>query len=100
MVTGGSSGLGLASCADLHAHGAYVAILDMNAESGDEAVKSLGERSRFYEVDVTSSESIEKALKSVAQWISETKKPIGGIVSAAGVGNPSKVGHLLKWTGK
>jgi len=91
VVTGGSSGLGLATCEELHTHGGYIAILDMNEESGEEAVKSLGDRARFFECDVTETESIETALKGVAKWISDTGKVVGGIVSAAGVGNPGKV---------
>jgi 3-hydroxyacyl-CoA dehydrogenase/3-hydroxy-2-methylbutyryl-CoA dehydrogenase len=30
-------------------------------------------------------------VEGVSKWIQETGKPIGGIVSAAGVGNPGKV---------
>ena len=92
IVTGGSSGLGLATCEDLHSQGGYVAILDLNHESGEEAVKKLGsDRSAFFECDVSDSDSIATALKSTSEWVKKTGKPIGGIVSAAGVGNPGKV---------
>ncbi|GAB7341801.1 hypothetical protein MBLNU457_g0129t1 [Dothideomycetes sp. NU457] len=92
IVTGGSSGLGLATCQDLAAAGGYIAVLDLNHEAGEEAVKSLGQdKSIFFECDVTESESIESAIKGVAKWIEKTGKPIGGIVSGAGVGNPGKL---------
>lgn len=96
VITGGSSGLGLATAEDLHSKGGYIAILDLNTDSGEQAVKSLGsERSRFFEVDVGESESIATAVSGVAKWIKETGKDIGGIVSAAGVGNPGKVGTMV-----
>lgn len=92
VISGGSSGLGLATARNLHQRGGYIAIFDLNADSGAKAVKELGsERSRFFEVDVSETETIEKAVEGVSKWIEETGKPIGGIISAAGVGNPGKV---------
>lgn len=92
IITGGSSGLGLATAQELHAQGGYIAILDLNTDSGEEAVKALGsEKAAFFEVDVTDTDSIEKALGGVSKWTSKTDKALGGIVSAAGVGNPRKV---------
>lgn len=92
IITGGSSGLGLATARELHIHGGYIAILDMNTEAGEEAVKELGsDRAQFFEVDVTDTDSIATAVKGSADWAKETGKQIGGIVSAAGVGNPGKV---------
>lgn len=91
VISGGSSGLGLATARNLHSHGGYIAILDLNADSGADAVKELGERTKFFEADVSDTESIEQAVQGVSQWVQETGKPIGSIVSAAGVGNPGKV---------
>lgn len=92
VISGGSSGLGSATVRNLHQRGGYVAIFDLNADSGAEVVKELGsERSRFFEVDVTNTESIGRAVEGVSKWVQESGKSIGGIVSAAGVGNPGKV---------
>jgi 3-hydroxyacyl-CoA dehydrogenase/3-hydroxy-2-methylbutyryl-CoA dehydrogenase len=92
VISGGSSGLGLATARNLYQRGAYIAIFDLNTDSGAEVVKELGsERSRFFEVDVSDTETIERAVEGVAKWVQETGKAIGGIVSAAGVGNPGKV---------
>lgn len=92
VISGGSSGLGLATARNLHAQGGYIAILDLNADSGAKAVQELGsDRAKFFEADVSDTESIEKAVAGVSQWVQETKKPIGAIISAAGVGNPAKV---------
>jgi 3-hydroxyacyl-CoA dehydrogenase/3-hydroxy-2-methylbutyryl-CoA dehydrogenase len=92
VISGGSSGLGLATARNLHQRGGYIAIFDLNSDSGAEVVKELGpERCRFFETDVSDTESIEQAVAAVSKWTQETQKPIGGIVSAAGVGNPGKV---------
>lgn len=100
IITGGSSGLGLATAADLHAQGGYIAILDLNADLGEQAVKQLGnDKSAFFECDVSDTESIGTAVKKVAEWVQKTDKAIGGIVSAAGVGNPGKVRFLQKVSG-
>jgi 3-hydroxyacyl-CoA dehydrogenase/3-hydroxy-2-methylbutyryl-CoA dehydrogenase len=96
VISGGSSGLGLATARTLHNKGGYIAILDLNADSGAAALKELGsERCKFFEADVSDTESIEKAVAGVSQWLQETGKEIGGIVSAAGVGNPAKVCFFL-----
>jgi hypothetical protein len=42
-------------------------------------------------VDVTDTESIAAAVAGTAEWVSQTGKPLGGIIPAAGVGNPGLV---------
>jgi len=92
IISGGSSGLGLATARNLYSHGGYIAILDLDASSAEDAVKEIGsERTRFFEADVSETESIENAVAAVAAWVKESGKAIGGLVSAAGVGNPGKV---------
>ncbi|KAL1304547.1 hypothetical protein AAFC00_003526 [Neodothiora populina] len=92
VLSGASSGLGLATARDLYIHGAYIAMLDIDQASGEEARESIGtERSRFFETDVTETESIEAAVAAVVAWATETQKVIGGVISAAGVGNPGKI---------
>ncbi|GAB7366798.1 hypothetical protein MBLNU230_g0750t1 [Neophaeotheca triangularis] len=91
IVSGGASGLGLATVRDLHAHGGYISIIDLNAENGNAAVKDLGERVKFFETDVTDTASLEAAVSGTASWIQSTSAPAGGVVAAAGVGNPAKL---------
>lgn len=91
VLSGGSSGLGLATAKDLHTHGGYVAILDLNADAGKAAAKEFGEKAKFFECDVTDTENIETAIEEVARWTKETGMEIGGVIAAAGVGNPGKV---------
>lgn len=95
IISGGSSGLGLATARNLHSNGGYIAILDLNAQSGGKAVQELGEeRSCFFECDVSDTDSIEAAIKGVSDWVKDSGKLIGGVISAAGVGNPGKVSNI------
>lgn len=91
IISGGCSGLGLATAQDLHNAGAYIALLDINAEAGERTVKEFGEHAMFFEVDVRDTESISKAVERVMEWVKQTGRDIGGVVAAAGVGLPAKV---------
>ncbi|KAK4541902.1 hypothetical protein LTR36_007266 [Oleoguttula mirabilis] len=92
IISGGASGLGLATVRDLHFHGGYISILDLHAENGIAIVRELGpERTIFFETDVTSTPSLQAAVDSTAAWIAQTAKPLGAIIPAAGVGNPGKL---------
>jgi hypothetical protein len=69
-----------------------VAILDLNEELGAHVIKLLPEgAAKFFVCDVVETESIAAAVKGIVEWISETGKPMGGVIPAAGVGNPSTV---------
>lgn len=92
IVSGGASGLGLATVRDLHAQGAYTAILDLNATAGAETVSSLGpERAQFFEADMSDSASVASAVDALTAWTAQTGAPVGGVIPAAGVGNPAKL---------
>ncbi|KAF2177697.1 3-hydroxyacyl-CoA dehydrogenase type-2 [Zopfia rhizophila CBS 207.26] len=91
IISGGASGLGLATARDLHRAGAYVSLLDLNSDSGSKIVQELGERAKFFETDVSNSESIEKAIKGTVEWVKQTGKEIGGVVAGAGVGLPGLI---------
>lgn len=82
LVTGGASGLGLATVRELHAHGARVVILDLPSSQGETIVAELGERATFAPGDVTSPESVTAALNAAAR--------LGTLritVNCAGIGN-------------
>lgn len=98
IISGGASGLGLATARDLHAHGGAIALLDLNLESGEKVIRSIAkdvkdgnDRLRFFEVDVTDSEAIGRAVDGAARWAKETGLEIGGVVAAAGIGLPGLV---------
>ena len=64
----------------------------MNEEGGQALVNEIGShRSRFFQVDVSDTESIAQAVKDTLAWVKETGKEIGGIVAAAGVSTPAKI---------
>ncbi|KAF2770245.1 NAD(P)-binding protein [Teratosphaeria nubilosa] len=92
VISGGASGLGLATVRELHSQGGYIAILDLNADQGAPIVSELGpERAHFEETDMSDTESVQAAVKSVVAWIQKTGKPMAGVIPAAGVGLPAKL---------
>lgn len=56
-------------------------------------MKHLGgeSRAKFFQVDVTDSDSIEAAVEGTIEWVDKTKAPLGGLIPAAGVGIPGLV---------
>ncbi len=58
VVTGGASGIGLASARRLAAEGAHVVVVDMNDEAGRTAADEVG--GRYVRADVTSPEDNER----------------------------------------
>lgn len=92
IISGGASGLGLATVKLLHSQGAYVSILDMNSSAGEDLVKELGEqRARFFETDVTDTDNIATAVKGSIEFAKEKGVPLGGVLAGAGVGFPGLV---------
>jgi len=87
LVTGGASGLGGATVRSLHAAGANVVILDLNATAGGKLASELGSRARFAHTDVTSEADVQAAL-AVAR---EAFSGVHGAVNAAGIGTAEKV---------
>ena len=82
VVTGGASGLGLATTKRLLDAGAQVVVLDIR---GKEAVAELGERAVFAETDVTDEAAVTAALDTA-----ESLGPIRIVVNCAGTGNAIK----------
>lgn len=73
-------------------NGGNAAVLDLNEQLGAEVIKRLPDGAgKFFACDVLETESIAAAVKGVAEWIKQTGKPMGGVIPAAGVGNPSTV---------
>jgi NAD(P)-dependent dehydrogenase (short-subunit alcohol dehydrogenase family) len=82
VVTGGASGLGLATARRLLDAGAQVVVLDLK---GRETVDGLGSRARFVETNVTDPESVAAALDIAAEM-----GPLRINVNCAGIGNAIK----------
>ncbi|KAF3938146.1 hypothetical protein ABW19_dt0210552 [Dactylella cylindrospora] len=92
LISGGASGLGRATVIDIHAKGGYVAILDLNPTLAEEVISTTSPtRVRFFKTDVTDPDQVSSSVKSAHEWSLTTKAPFGGIIAAAGVGNPSLI---------
>ena len=66
VITGGASGLGLATLTEFIKVGIKVAIFDLNREAGEKIVAEFGvDNCLFIEVDVTSDNSVEAAFEQV-----------------------------------
>lgn len=86
VVTGGASGLGLATCEALVAKGGKVAIFDRDVERGTKAAATLGASALFVQVDVTSAESVVAGVKTVMEKFGA----LHICVNCAGVGSAMK----------
>jgi NAD(P)-dependent dehydrogenase (short-subunit alcohol dehydrogenase family) len=87
VITGGASGLGHAVAQKLVESGAQVAVLDVNEELGEAAVRNLGRFAHFVRVDVTDETAVNAA-------VNEAEQMMGGVnvaVNCAGVAWPRKL---------
>ena len=87
LVTGGASGLGLATTKTLLGSGASVVILDLPSSNGDTVANELGDAARFAPADVTSGPEVQAAVDLCSE-------AFGGLhinVNCAGVGFPGRV---------
>ena len=87
LVTGGASGLGLATIRRLHSAGASVVILDLPTSNGTEVAKELGDRAAFTPGDVTNPFDVEAALDAAATLAGG---PPRIVVNCAGIGNAAR----------
>lgn len=81
VITGGASGLGLAVARHLVAHGAKVALLDVNDEKGNAAASELGANATYLRTDVTSEDGVVTSLD-------QARESLGGLnaaISCAGI---------------
>jgi NAD(P)-dependent dehydrogenase (short-subunit alcohol dehydrogenase family) len=83
VVTGGASGLGLATTIRLLDAGAQVVVLDLR---GDEAARQLADRAHFAQTDVTDEVAVATALDTA-----ESLGPLRIVVNCAGTGNAIRV---------
>ncbi|MGH2779031.1 MAG: 3-hydroxyacyl-CoA dehydrogenase [Actinomycetota bacterium] len=87
LITGGASGLGLATARAFVAAGGAVVLVDLDSSNGDATAKELGDRARFAPADVTSEEQVRAAVRTAVETF-------GGLhvnVNCAGVGFPGRV---------
>ena len=84
FVTGGASGLGLATVKLLHSKGATLSVADMNIEALQDLQSELQTRIMVHECDVTEEESVKKAIEKTVERFGalHAALPIAGMGSA------------------
>lgn len=85
LVTGGASGLGLATAKRLAAAGAKVIVADLPSSAGEEVAARLGNDAAFAPTDVTNEQQVAKAVA-----IASREVPLRIVVNCAGIGDPAK----------
>lgn len=86
LVTGGASGLGLATATRLVTDGGSVVVVDLPGSAGADVADRLGDRARFVAADVTAEDDVRAALDAAAD-LGELRV----VVNCAGVGPAAKV---------
>ncbi|MFJ2504302.1 SDR family NAD(P)-dependent oxidoreductase [Microbacterium sp. NPDC087592] len=84
LITGGASGLGLATARRLVAAGAHVTIIDLPSSKGAEIADELG--GLFVAADVTSADEVQAAAAAA-----QSAAPLRVVVNCAGIAPPAKV---------
>jgi NAD(P)-dependent dehydrogenase (short-subunit alcohol dehydrogenase family) len=86
LITGGASGLGLATARRLLERGAHVTLVDLPGSDGEAVAKELGDHAQFAAADVRSESEINAALDLAAE-----RGPVRAVVHCAGRGGAVRV---------
>ncbi len=87
LITGGASGLGLATAKMIIENGGNAVLLDVNLEAGQKAETELGKNAKFVQTDVTSEEQVQKTIGIAVQHFGG----IHGVANCAGIGPAMRV---------
>ncbi|CDR13141.1 short-chain dehydrogenase/reductase SDR [Streptomyces iranensis] len=85
LITGGASGLGLATARRLLSAGGRVVIVDLPSSQGASVAEELGGRAQFVAADVTAEEQIRAVLDTAAGL-----GPLRVVVNCAGIDKPMR----------
>ncbi|MBK0866778.1 MAG: SDR family NAD(P)-dependent oxidoreductase [Saccharopolyspora sp.] len=86
VVTGGASGLGLASAKRLLDRGVPVVLVDLPSSAGEQVAAELGGKASFAPADVADPEAVDAAMD-----LAEQQGPIRALVHCAGRGGTVRV---------
>jgi NAD(P)-dependent dehydrogenase (short-subunit alcohol dehydrogenase family) len=87
LVTGGASGLGLATAKMIVENGGNAILLDVNEEAGQNAEAQLGASARFVKTDVSREEQVQATIELAIT----TFGTINGVANCAGIGPAQRV---------
>ncbi len=85
IISGGASGLGLATAQALVKSNAHVILLDLNAPALETAQSEMGDLCKVFAVDITDAASIERVFTDLEQ----NNELVYGLINCAGIG-PAK----------
>ena len=88
VITGGASGLGLATAGRVIAAGGKVVLLDVNEEQGELQAAKLGDRATFIRTDVSDEANVKAAIQSANEFM-------GGITLAVNCAGIATAGRTL-----
>ena len=85
VITGGASGLGLATAERVVAAGGQVALLDLNEEQGAASANELGDRAIFLRTDVADEANVQQSIGAAAEAMGGITLAVNcaGIIGAA-----------------
>ncbi len=85
VITGGASGLGLATAERVVAAGGSVTLLDINVDQGAESAAKLGEQASFVQTDVANEESVQAAIRKAHEAMGSITLAVNcaGVIGAA-----------------
>ncbi|MEU6644086.1 3-hydroxyacyl-CoA dehydrogenase [Saccharomonospora sp. NPDC046836] len=86
VITGGASGLGLATARRLSGAGAHVVLLDLPGSDGAAAASTLDGPAQFAPADVTDETAVAAAFD-----LAEERGPVRVVVNCAGIATPARV---------
>ena len=69
VVSGGASGLGLATARRAVEAGGHAVLLDVNSDQGEASAADLGERAMFVQTDVSSEEAVRAAMQAANDFM-------------------------------
>lgn len=87
IVTGGASGLGLATATRIVNAGGKVAIFDLNEAQGKAAAAALGSSASFIATDVSDEAAVDAAVGRAR----EAMGSLNAAINCAGIGNPGRL---------
>lgn len=88
VISGGASGLGLATAERVIAAGGQVVLLDINEEQGNASAAKLGDRASFHRTDVSNEENVRAAMQAA-------NETMGGITLAVNCAGIATAGRTL-----